>query len=149
MVKTTKPSTTSRPASSRKISQGTGFVLGTLAGVAIVAAIWFAYTAGKESAAAPAVAPPSASAPAAQPAATDAPPPPPAITDAEAHSADRISVAEAKQLIDAGGAAVIDVRDPQSYAAGHIPGALQIPLAYVQGELPWFPRDKKLIFYCT
>ena len=148
MAKHTKPST-AHPSSPRKISPGTGFILGILAGVAIVAAIWFAYTAGKDSAATAAVAPPAGGAPSPQPAVADAPPAPPEITDAEAHAADRIGAAEAKQLVDAGQAAVIDVRDPQSYAAGHIPGALQIPLDYVQGELPWFPRDRKLIFYCT
>ena len=148
MAKPTKPPT-SHPAPPRKISQGTGFILGILAGVAIVAAIWFAYTAGKDSAVSAAGTPAATGVPAPQPAVADAPPPPPQITDAEAHAADRVSAAETKQLVDAGQAAVIDVRDPQSYAAGHIPGALQIPLDYVQGELPWFPRDKKLIFYCT
>jgi rhodanese-related sulfurtransferase len=58
-------------------------------------------------------------------------------------------VVEAKRLIDEGGAVVIDVRDFDDYVAGHIPGSLQIPLGYVQGEIPWFPQDKKLITYCT
>jgi hypothetical protein len=147
MAKRTKPQTPAPPSRPR-ISQGAGFALGIVAGLVIVAAIWFAYTAGRESAGTTATAAPTA-APPAQPQRADTPPPVPAITDAEAHAADRITAQEAKQLLDAGQAAVIDVRDPQSYAAGHIPGALQIPLDYVQGEIPWFPRDKKLIFYCT
>jgi hypothetical protein len=130
------------------MSQGTGFALGILAGLAIVAAVWFAYSAGKQSAGSAATAAPTA-APPPQPQMADTPPPLPAISDAEAHAADRISAEETKQLVDAGQATVIDVRDPQSFASGHIPGALQIPLNYVQGEIPWFPRDKKLVFYCT
>ncbi len=135
-------------AESRRMSQGAGFALGIVAGLAILGAIWFAYQAGKESTTQAAAAPQQQAAPVAQPRA-DAPPPPPEISDAEAAAAPRITAQEAKQLLDAGRATPIDTRDPQSFAAGHIPGALQIPLAYVQGELPWFPRDKKLIFYCT
>lgn len=32
----------------------------------------------------------------------------------------RISVKDARKIIDAGSAVVVDIRDPQSYAAGHI-----------------------------
>lgn len=67
----------------------------------------------------------------------------------EVAAAERISVVEAKRLIDIGEAVVIDVRNVEDYKAGHIPGSLQIPLAYVQGEIPWFPPDKKLVTYCT
>jgi len=56
---------------------------------------------------------------------------------------------EAQQLFAEGRAVVIDVRDIESYRAGHVPGALQIPLGYVVGELPHFARDRRLIAYCT
>ena len=78
-----------------------------------------------------------------------APPPPPMFSELAVAETDRISAEETKRLIDSGDAVLIDVRDVESYKAGHIPGALQIPLAYVQGEIPWFPTDKKLITYCT
>src|SRR5438477_12174555 len=39
-----------------------------------------------------------------------------------------IEQVEAKQLLDANGATMLDVRDVDAYAAAHIPGALQIPL---------------------
>lgn len=42
-----------------------------------------------------------------------------------------ISVDELEPLI-AGGARVIDVREPDEYAAGHVPGARLVPL----GEVP-------------
>jgi len=43
---------------------------------------------------------------------------------------------------------LLDVRQPEEYEAGHIPGALLIPLSELevrQGELDW---DKKIITYC-
>lgn len=73
----------------------------------------------------------------------------PGFPASEVAAAERISAMEAKRLIDKGEAVVIDVRNVKDYEAGHIPGSLQIPLAYVQGEIPWFPPDKKLITYCT
>ncbi|MDX1583606.1 MAG: rhodanese-like domain-containing protein [Thermoanaerobaculia bacterium] len=71
------------------------------------------------------------------------------IGSADIATTDRIDVESAKELLDRGEAITIDVRDVQSYVAAHIPGALQIPLQYVAGEVPWFPRDKMIITYCT
>ena len=61
----------------------------------------------------------------------------------------RTQLAAAKQEIDRGSVVVIDVRDVDSYLAGHIPGALQIPLARVEGEVNYLPRDKPILTYCT
>ncbi|HEY0590996.1 MAG TPA: rhodanese-like domain-containing protein [Thermoanaerobaculia bacterium] len=149
MAKNRTTESTQTQPKRKGISPGAGFALGILAGLAIVAAIWFAYQSGRESAAPQSAVTPAPAAPAAQPQEGQLPPPVPAISDAEAQGAPRITAQEAKQLVDAGRATVVDTRDPQSFAAGHIPGALQIPLAFVQSELPWFPRDRKLIFYCT
>lgn len=44
---------------------------------------------------------------------------------------------------------IIDVRDKDSYLARHIPGALHIPLAYIQGEVPYLPKGKPIVTYCT
>ena len=60
-----------------------------------------------------------------------------------------VEPADAKKLVDANGAAALDVRDADAYIASHIPGALQIPLARVEGEIPYLPKDKPLIAYCT
>jgi Rhodanese-like domain len=98
------------------------------------------------------LAPVSAATPAPSPVSaneTPAAPSPSEFTATEVAAAPRISVKEAKRLVDEGGAVVIDVRNIDNYAAGHISGSLQIPLEYVQGEIPWFPKDKKLITYCT
>jgi rhodanese-like protein len=55
----------------------------------------------------------------------------------------------AKQEIDKGAVLVIDVRDADSYIASHIPGAVQIPLARVEGEISYLPKDKPILTYCT
>ena len=60
-----------------------------------------------------------------------------------------IEQAEAKGLHDANAATVLDVRDVDAYTASHIPGALQIPLSRVEGEIPYFRKDKPVIAYCT
>lgn len=61
----------------------------------------------------------------------------------------RMPLTEAKQKIDSGSVTLIDVRDADSYIAGHIPGAMQIPLARVEGEIPYLPKTKPIITYCT
>jgi molybdopterin/thiamine biosynthesis adenylyltransferase len=49
------------------------------------------------------------------------------------------------------GAVVIDVREPEEWAAGHIPGAKHVPKSYlesrIEGAAP--DRDKHLILYCA
>lgn len=79
-------------------------------------------------------------------------PAPPAVTSATAAVApqpaapDRISVAE----VQGGGPIVyLDVRPIDAYIAGHIPGALHIPVQYLQGELPYLVKDKPIITYCS
>ena len=76
---------------------------------------------------------------------TAAPPPPPD----EHASVPRITPDELKAKIDRGEVTVIDVRDADSYMKGHIPNSLHIPLASVQGELSYLPKNKELVFYCT
>lgn len=129
-------------------SQRTGFILGILAGIAVMGVVVFLIVRRDEPSAPPrqATAPPAAAPVQRQ---AQAPPPPQAFSETAVAAAERIEAAEARRLLESGAAVAIDVRDVQSYAAGHIPGALQIPLAYVQGEIPWFPRDRKLITYCT
>jgi len=61
----------------------------------------------------------------------------------------RIPLTDAKKKIDSASVTLIDVRDADSYIAGHIPGALQIPLARIEGEIPYLPRTKPILTYCT
>jgi hypothetical protein len=62
----------------------------------------------------------------------------------------RVEWGEFKTLYDGKKAVVVDVRDAQSYEAGHIPGALSVPLAEVErraGELK--ELGKPVLLYCA
>ncbi|HOP15548.1 MAG: ArsR family transcriptional regulator [Gammaproteobacteria bacterium] len=43
---------------------------------------------------------------------------------------------------------VIDVRPEEEYAAGHLPGAVNIPLASLEKQLRDFDREKEVVAYC-
>jgi phage shock protein E len=43
---------------------------------------------------------------------------------------------------------VLDVRSPQEFAEGHVPGALNVPYDQVAGRLGEIPRDKDVVLYC-
>ena len=60
-----------------------------------------------------------------------------------------INAQELKAMVDFNGVTVIDVRDASAYLTAHIPGALQIPLARVEGEVPHLAKDKPIVTYCT
>jgi 3-mercaptopyruvate sulfurtransferase SseA len=63
----------------------------------------------------------------------------------------RVSVEETKAALDSGSALIVDVRSAEAYAAGHVPGAINIQL----GEFETNPtglaldKDKWIITYCT
>jgi rhodanese-related sulfurtransferase len=61
----------------------------------------------------------------------------------------RINVAEAKEMMTNGGAAVIDVRNPDEYQGGHVPGATLIPVNNVFQRREELPKDGKIIFVCA
>ena len=43
---------------------------------------------------------------------------------------------------------VIDVRSAEEYAAGHVPGAVNIPHDQVASRLAEIPKDKEVVLYC-
>jgi len=43
---------------------------------------------------------------------------------------------------------VLDVRPPEEYAAGHLPGAINIPLAELEDRLQDLPGQQEVIAYC-
>jgi rhodanese-related sulfurtransferase len=43
---------------------------------------------------------------------------------------------------------VLDVRTPQEYAAGHVPGAVNVPYDQVASHLAEIPKDKDVVIYC-
>ena len=61
----------------------------------------------------------------------------------------RIDVKEAQELISKDDVAIIDVREPHEYSAGHVPDAKLIPVATVYARRQELPRDKDLIFVCA
>ncbi len=61
----------------------------------------------------------------------------------------RMTASEVRTAMEKGEVVVVDVRDAGSYSAGHIPGALHIPLRSVQGRVPSLPRGKTVVTYCT
>jgi len=60
----------------------------------------------------------------------------------------RITVQEANDMMG-DGAAVIDVREPHEYSAGHVPSASLIPVNSVYARREELPKDKDLIFVCA
>ena len=58
------------------------------------------------------------------------------------------SVTELKQWLDSGEAVLVDVREPEEYAQGHIAGSVLVPLATVTAaKIPAF-QGKKLVLQC-
>lgn len=43
---------------------------------------------------------------------------------------------------------VLDVRPPEEYRAGHIPGAVSIPLKELRSHLSELPRRREIVAYC-
>ncbi len=43
---------------------------------------------------------------------------------------------------------VLDVRPPEEYAAGHLPGAVNIPLAELEQNLEQLPKNQEVVAYC-
>lgn len=82
-----------------------------------------------------------------------APPfPPPAATWTTVPDARRLSLWNFKSLQAAGGALVVDVRIEPSFRAGHIPGALNVPVSDVQARAPEILRlsaGRAIVTYCS
>lgn len=61
----------------------------------------------------------------------------------------RISPSEAEEMLKRDDVAIIDVREPHEYNAGHVPGATLIPVNSVYARRQELPQDKELIFVCA
>lgn len=65
-------------------------------------------------------------------------------------SVPRISIDEVKALMAKKQVVLIDVRDPQSFAEGHIPGALNVPFDMLPNHVDAWKKDKRLLVtYCA
>lgn len=52
------------------------------------------------------------------------------------------------EKVRSGEVTVLDVRPLEEYRAGHIPGALSVPLAELESRLADLPRDREVVAYC-
>lgn len=64
-------------------------------------------------------------------------------------SARRISRDESMKLVRANKAVYVDVRSKESFAAGHIKGALSIPGSLIVARVREIPTGKLIITYCA
>jgi rhodanese-related sulfurtransferase len=65
-------------------------------------------------------------------------------------AAPRITLDEFKKLLDAGKVLVVDVRSAEAYRAGHIPGALSVPVTQIESRAEELKSAQKaIVTYCT
>jgi len=66
-------------------------------------------------------------------------------------SKDELEPIPAKELLDRarkGLVTVLDVRPPEEFAAGHVPGAINIPIHELEKRIKELPRRREVIAYC-
>jgi rhodanese-related sulfurtransferase/predicted transcriptional regulator len=71
----------------------------------------------------------------------------------EAYLVDRdaLEAVDARELMERlsnGNVVVLDVRPEEEYRAGHIPGALSVPVDTLEAALQTLPRDREIVAYC-
>jgi rhodanese-related sulfurtransferase len=59
----------------------------------------------------------------------------------------RVASAEAHALVEAG-ATLLDVRTEAEWSAGHLPGAVLIPVGELGARIAEVPRDRPVVVYC-
>ena len=55
---------------------------------------------------------------------------------------------ELLKLVKKGEAVVLDVRPAEEFAAGHIPGAINVPIDALPKRLKELPKDQEIVAYC-
>jgi len=58
-----------------------------------------------------------------------------------------VDVSAAHAALDAG-AVLLDVREPEEWAAGHVPGARHVPLGQLPGRLAEFDTSARVVVVC-
>lgn len=59
-----------------------------------------------------------------------------------------ITQEELSARLGSGSATVLDVRPADEYAAGHLPGAINVPLSVLASRLGRLPRGREVVAYC-
>lgn len=61
---------------------------------------------------------------------------------------ERVDRDERLRRVRAGSVTVLDVRPPEEFRAGHIPGAISVPLAELKRRMREFSRSSEIVAYC-
>jgi rhodanese-related sulfurtransferase len=64
---------------------------------------------------------------------------------------DSLEAVKAEDLLDRvhkGLVTVLDVRPPEEYASGHLPGAVNIPITELEKRLSGLPKRREVVAYC-
>jgi rhodanese-related sulfurtransferase len=59
-----------------------------------------------------------------------------------------VDATELMERLSEGSVVVLDVRPEKEYRAGHIPGALSVPLDALEAALQTLPREREVVAYC-
>src|ERR671911_798188 len=68
------------------------------------------------------------------------------LEDREALEA--VDATELMERLSDEGVVVLDVRPEEEYRAGHIPGAISVPVDALETALQTLPRDREIVAYC-
>ncbi len=61
---------------------------------------------------------------------------------------EKLGAADLLSRLEDGTVTVLDVRPREEYEAGHIPGAVSLPLKELEAHLSELPRDQQIVAYC-
>jgi len=64
------------------------------------------------------------------------------------HEFEQVSIEQLRERMRSGDAILVDVRPAIEYAAGHLPGAISIPLNELEPRMHEVPPGKEVIAYC-
>jgi rhodanese-related sulfurtransferase len=67
---------------------------------------------------------------------------------ADRHGMEEVREPELLERVARGDCVVLDVRPAEEYAAGHLAGALSMPLEQLERRLAELPRDMPIVAYC-
>lgn len=58
-----------------------------------------------------------------------------------------VDSARAREMVGQG-ATLVDVRSPEEFGAGHIEGAINVPVGELAARMAQIPKDKAVVVYC-
>jgi rhodanese-related sulfurtransferase len=73
------------------------------------------------------------------------------VVEAYLENRDALEAVDATELMERlseEGVIVLDVRPEEEYHAGHIPGAISVPIDALEAALQTLPRDREIVAYC-